>query len=712
MSIAQIAPSRTMLRVPGKPVLWRPLRAASVVDEDGTQGTAPNSIAGLSGWWDASNFANAADASGNPLAGWGSAIASLIDLSGGQRAATPFCFSSNPNQLIATPRLSGMLGGVGHDLGNGPYYPFLDPNLGLQVPNVPMGADVPWTRLLVWSRPNWKQSIYAPYTDSSNHVLICSGSTAVLQLDGSAGPGQLVLFPGSSSAVMLSSAMTRRHTHAVVIRNTPGIGIDAWLDGLQTAVGVSNPIGGVGLATLLLGHDGADWTGGAQCWFHELASWERALNTQEIGGLTTYTTRWALGMRKGLILTFNGQSNANNAVISAGADVTLAQGIAWWLGAIAYGRASQTQSNGGPGTMVPGMGIYYQPEINPTYAGTFLQDPQDGSDPSGWAVGAMGNNVATFLASLAAEDQSDIAALVLWWSETDSYRSYATEWDRYQHAARQWIALFRSMIPGATAANVPVVWWNAIPFGNTDGIQMQREVVASLVADPTQNVIMGNPMTADSNNNGASYDATTGIQTGGDPAHRDLPDLTLFARRAAAVVARALYATGRNDSLTAIPAGLPIAGGPTIAHAWRQSNTSVILTIQHDAGSDLIVPLLAQQGQGFLVMDGGSVATPGTLVPAVACVRIDATHLQLTLSQAIVNPSPECFLFYPYGSYSPTGAPTYNANMGRGNAVTDNFSSVAKPAGWDIGGDLGSAWNINYPLAATTTPIALSDSQD
>lgn len=510
---------------------------------------------------------------------------------------------------------------------------------------------------------------------------------------------------------MLSSAITRRHTHALVIRNTPNIGIDVWLDGSQTAAGITNPIASTGLATLLLGHDGASWTGGAQCWFHELASWERALSTAEIDGLNTYVARWALGARKGLILTFNGQSNANNAVISAGADVTLAQGVAWWLGAIAYGRASQTQTDGAPGTMVPGMGIYYQPEINPTYAGTFLQDPQDGSDPSGWSPGAMGNNVSTFLAALPAEDQADIAALVLWWSETDSYRSYATEWTRYQHAAKRWIALFRSMIPGATAANMPVIWWNAIPFGNTDGIQMQREVVASIVADPIQNVIMGNPMTADSNNNGASYDATTGIQTGGDPAHRDLPDLTLFARRAAPIVARALYAVARNNSQTAVPPGLPIVGGPTIAHAWRQSDTSVVLTVQHDAGNDLIVPLLARQGQGFLVMDGGSVATPGTLVQAVACVRIDATHLQLTLSQPLVNPSAQCLLFYPYGSYSPADTTTYTGNMGRGNAVTDNFSSVAKPIGWDIGSDLGSAWNINYPLAATTTPIALNDSQ-
>jgi hypothetical protein len=712
MSVAQIAPLRAMLRAPSKPVLWCPTRVASAGEGGGTPGTAPNSISGLSGWWDASNFANVADASGNPLSGWGLPIANLIDLSGGQRSASPFFFSSNSNQPIATPRLSGMLGGVGHDLGTGPYYPFLDPNLGVQVPNVPMDATVPWTRLFVWSRPNWKQSIYSPYTDSSNHVLICSGSTAVLQLDGTAGASQLVLFPGGSSATVLSSVMTRRHTHALVIRNTPNVGIDVWLDGIQTAAGVTNPVVDTGLATLLLGHDGVDWTGGAQCWFHELATWERALSAQEIGGLNTYATRWALGVRKGLILTFNGQSNANNAVISAGADVTLAQGVAWWLGALAYGRASQTQTDGGPGTMVPGMGIYYQPEINPTYAGTFLQDPQDGSDPSGWSPGTMGSNVGTFLASLAAEDQADVAALVLWWSETDSYRSYATEWTRYQHAANRWIAVFRSMIPGATAASMPVIWWNAIPFGNTDGIQMQREVVASLVADATLNVVMGNPMTADSNNNGASYDATTGIQTGGDPAHRDLPDLTLFARRAAPLVARALYATGRSDSLSAVPVGLPTTGGPTIVHAWRQSDTSVVLTVQHDAGNDLIVPLLAQQGQGFLVMDGGSVTTPGTLVPAVACVRIDATHLQLTMSQALVNPSTECLLFYPYGSYAPANAPTYNANMGRGNAVTDNFSSLLKPEGWDIGNDLGSAWNINYPLAATTMPIALSDDQD
>ncbi len=95
---------------------------------------------------------------------------------------------------------------------------------------------------------------------------------------------------------------------------------------------------------------------------------------------------------------------------------------------------------------------------------------------------------------------------------------------------------------------------------------------------------------------------------------------------------------------------------------------------------------------------------------AIACVRIDATHLRLSLASPLTSPSASCLLFYPYGSYSPASLPAYTADMGLGNGVYDNLASLAKPTGWDIGGDLGSDWNLDFPLAATSAPIVLSDS--
>lgn len=658
----------------------------------GSGAPTPAAIAGLAGWWDAGAAAQ-----------WNAAVASLADQSGSGQAMTPYHYdtgsSVTPAALVATPRLNGLLGGAGAPItASGTYSPTLDPDTGLQIPALSLSPDIAWTHRLVWSRPNRRQGTY--YVNANPVALITAGGSVVLSLSSTG--GTLTLFPAGAAAV-LSTSLSRRHSHAVILRNTPGTGVDVWLDGIQIASAVTNtlPSGVTGPVTLM--HD-MTLQGAAQLWFHEMATWPRALNDADMATLIACDGRWTLGPRKGVSLLVMGQSNSSYFVESGGA-AAMARGLAWYLGALAGNvifQPSGTYLNPARYTQVNGHPISNStaPLFPPgTANGTFLVNPGDGSDPSTWALGPDGLAVRAYLTGSAAiptgDDLADIAALVWPWTEQDSTAPYSQK-ALYAGSVKQLAALTRAIL-GRTAANLPLLMWNAIPYETDAGVQMVREAIADIAADPTQNLTVFAAQTADSLPLGASYDAATGSWSGGDATHRDETDERGFGLRGAHVAARAALAAGFGDTLTAIPASMPLAG-PKIVQATLQSPGEIIVTIAHDQGADILLPLQAAMGAGWAVMDGGSIASPGTIVAATAATRVDATHLALTLASNLSQPAADCLLFYPYGS----------TQIGRGDAVTDNTATLAWPTDWDMAGDLGSAWSVNMPLQATSYGIPLT----
>ncbi len=687
--IAMAAPGRPMLLGASSGVVT-PIVAAPL-----------SGVPGLAGWWDASLPTGMLSTSGTPLTAFGAPVAAVADKSDATMALNVWhAASAGTTRPVATPRLNGLLGGLGLNTiippmlpPSGQQLPLMDPDQGLISAAMAMGSSTAWTLFLVWSRPNWRQS------SNAASILLSVGGTSILAGDNNGGGGRLVLFPGTQQTV-LTSTFARRHTHAVILRNTPGAGVDVWLDSTQVATAAPNPMASALSAPLLFLHNGAA-AGGAECWFHEAAVWDNALPISAINAVLNYEMRWITGPRKGIQILITGQSNSGNGLLD-GAWHLLAQGVAWHLGALGFGVVANYGSPPGGATCIHGEAIYPVPALG--LSGSFLTNPGDGSDPSTWNLGADGESLQAWIqVNTAAEDAADIAAIFWPWSETDSTRQYS-EKATYEAAARRLLSLERDML-NRTAASLPQVWWSAIPYNydnNNPGAQMQREVVADMVADSTQNVSVVLPQTTDAmpraigGNSALVFNPATGVFSGGDGWHRDLPDNQRFGMLAAPLVARAILASEGGDTITAIPTGVPAAGGPVLTHVYRQTNTSLVVTVQHDCGTDLIVPAtLAALGTGWAVMDGGSVATPGTIVNATACVRLNATQLQIILAQALVNTSADCLLFYPYGI----------ATIGRGNAVTDNLSQVTPPTGWNIAADLGAATGVAAAFVSSAAAV-------
>src|SRR3954466_12742997 len=95
--------NHTILAAPGRPMLAGPLPSST--------GGLP---AGLTGWWDASAPSGLISPQGSALTAFGASVGAVADQSGTANVLTVWHASSGVASL-ATPRLNGLLGGVGRN---------------------------------------------------------------------------------------------------------------------------------------------------------------------------------------------------------------------------------------------------------------------------------------------------------------------------------------------------------------------------------------------------------------------------------------------------------------------------------------------------------------------------------------------------------------------------------------------------------------------
>ncbi len=416
-----------------------------------------------------------------------------------------------------------------------------------------------------------------------------------------------------------------------------------------------------------------------------------------------------------------GQSNANYAA-SDGAYAALATIVGFYTGAASAG-SNYVYADDGIGldnlTTPDGSGNYTGSFVNNADAATtlaFYNNTRFGyasaaaanivtlaAERASAGVGGAGAAYASVVSGLGSGVLANTKVLVMYWLETDSLQFTEVSAPLFKADVIRWMQLARAMY-GETAAELPCVWI-APPYGLfpnlVTGPPACREALAAVMQDPAQNMLWLS-QTYDTVSRNETV-TSTGLATGGntDGGHRAAYDNVALFRRAGVAVARAILAANGGS----LPAGLGTGLGPAITGVTIAGSVLTV-TVTHDAGNDLVVPLLASQGVGFSVMDGGSTAAPGAIIQATACARIDATHLRITLASAPTSGAGNRRLMYPWAGTCWTAQP--DAEIGRGCAVTDNFASVAKPAGYDANASLFQAtgtpqWAPNMPLQIPMT---------
>jgi hypothetical protein len=397
----------------------------------------------------------------------------------------------------------------------------------------------------------------------------------------------------------------------------------------------------------------------------------------------------------------HGQSNSNFFTFSDGAALLQAECVSAWLGG-----AGTPAITGQMASCVEGTAVY----CGISGYGSYLTYTADTVGAAQAAVySGEGAAMMAAINALTSGQKAATLGMLVDWGEADSLfagTGYAGiggfgygDKPVYKAALQNDFAQIRAAF-GKTAAQLPILIFG-VTYGSSQGYAMVREAWAELAADPANNMVWGLQQTGDDITRGDNWNSSTGLVTAGTSilyGHVDNTTNLIFAGRSSLAFAR-IIAASQGLPAGNIPSVLGAGIGPKIVAA-HLSGATVTCTIQHDAGNDLIVPLLASQGVGFSVMDGGTAGAPSTQIQATACARVDATHIEITLASAPVNPAASCTLFYPQGA---ANAAQPLQPIGRGCAVTDNFATVLAAEGMTLPSVAGAAWNGNYPICSPMT---------
>ncbi len=329
-------------------------------------------------------------------------------------------------------------------------------------------------------------------------------------------------------------------------------------------------------------------------------------------------------------------------------------------------------------------GAHRDPAMATTSGGTPLWGPGDTGaflahqanvDPSRWGRGGAGQALDRFARDLlTARDRADCLGILWLHTEDDSRSKRMRDVDTHIAAIKRHLALTRAAFgrPATGPGELPAYGWAPIPYGsNEEGHRAVRAALAAVAGDPQQNFRLAVAQTADSE----------GRDGGRDYSHRDAADLRAFSRRAAYAIAR-----HQRERLGLAAGDLP-GPGPRIAAAVAEGPTATVVSVAHDRGRALKANRAASSGRGWAVLDEGR--------------ERSVSGIELRGPDRIVLRHEAC-----------TGAPTrreigyclYGEQLGRGNAVTDDWAErgAPLPRGLDP-----AAWRIDFPLQATLLPIAV-----